>query len=188
MRYESEFRKGRIPTAVTSHWRGDRMAPAFNRNGISVTEEQWIYEVRPSEGPWLVAAASLAALIAATMTIVLTRRSHGTVPAGIIMTAGVMAIASRALARTAVSIDRRSGVVSITTAGYLWNKRIVRFVGEFDKVSVWERRKLLSAGDYTSQYSVMLLGGNGPLPLLTTDDENEASTVRDEVAAFLRFR
>jgi hypothetical protein len=122
------------------------------------------------------------------MTIVLTALSRRIIPVVIAMTAGGMALASRALARTAVSVERRSGVVSITTAGYLWRRRMVRSLGEFDRVAVWERRTVLDAGQYAAQYSVMLLGGNGPLPLLTTDDEREASAVRDEVTLFLRFR
>jgi len=158
----------------------------FNKNG-SATKELWTYEVRPSQGMWLATTASLAVLIAAAMTIILTGLSRGAVPVGIIMTAGVMAIASRALARIAVAIDCKNGVVCITTVGFLWRRRRVRALGEFDKVAVWERRTPIDAGYYASLYSIVLLGGNGPLLLLTTDDEKEASAVRDEVAAFLRF-
>jgi hypothetical protein len=163
------------------------MATAFSRN-VSATKEQWTYEVRLGEGMWLVAAASLSVLIAAAMTIVLTGLSRATAPTVTVMTAGVMALAARAIVRTVVTIDRTRGFVSIKTGGYLWNRQRVCALGEFERVAIWERRKLLNAGYYTTQYSVVLLGGKGALPLLTTDDERAASVVRDEVTLFLYFR
>ena len=160
---------------------------AGSRSGVIPMSDRWTNEARPDQDRWLVAAASLSVLIAATMIIVLTGSSRGTVPAVMIMTAGVMALASRALARAVIVLDRRSGVVTITTAGYLWRRRRVRTLGEFDRIAVWERRKLLGEGSYATQYSVMLLGENGPLPLLTTADEREASAVGGEMAIFLHF-
>lgn len=163
------------------------MAPGCSKDMSITPEEQWIYEERQNEFGWFVVLPALAMVLTAFMMTVMTVRLRGVIPAVIVM-AGVMIYALRALARNAVMIDRRCRIVRIATVGAPWRRRKVRAIDEFDRVAVWERRTPIDAGYYASLYSIVLLGGNGPLPLLTTDDEREALAVRDEVALFLRFK
>lgn len=150
-------------------------------------EDQWTYEERPNQAGWFVALPSIALLLAAATAVVMTGTSRGTVPAVFIMAVVVTMYARRVFARNAVMIDRRSGIVRISTVASTWRRHDIRALGEFDRVAVWERRTPVDAGYFASRYSIVLLGGTGPLPLITTDDEREASAVRDEVALFLRF-
>jgi hypothetical protein len=164
------------------------MAPASSKDMSMTPEDQWTYEERLNEAGWFVVITALIMLLPAAMAVIVSGPSSDNVPAVIIMAAGVTMYALRALARNVVVIDRRNGIVRIATVGVSWRWREVRALEEFGRVAVWERRTPIDAGYYASRYSIVLLGGNGPLPLLTTDDENEAAAVRDEVALFLRFR
>lgn len=150
--------------------------------------DQWTCEERPNQAGWLIVIPVLILLLGASVTAVMTGRSRGMALAILIAAAGITIYAFRALAWNAVVIDRRIGIVRITTVGAPWRRRKVRALVEFDRVAVWERRTPIDAGYYASLYSIVLLGGKGPLPLFTTDDEREASAVRDEVALFLRFK
>lgn len=164
------------------------MAPIGNTGSRAATNDLWTVEERPEKGAWLSSAVFVTLLFAMTAIIGLRGVTLGVLPIAIILSAGMLALALRWLVRTTVVIDRRKGIIRIATVGALWCRREVRTLEEFDRVAVWERRTPIDAGYYASRYSIVLLGGKGPLPLLTTDDEKEASAVRDEVAAFLRFR
>jgi hypothetical protein len=161
---------------------------AGSTGGVIPKNDRWTYEARFRENDQFTAAAFLALLPASAVIIALTGMSHSPILLIIVLSAGIIMRAFPAQMRTVVEIDRRSGIVSITTAGYLPNRRQVRQLHDVDRVAVWERRTRLNAEYFASQYSIVLLGVKGPLALLTTDDKREASTVRDEVATFLRFR
>ena len=150
--------------------------------------DQWTYEERPNQAGWLIVIPVLILLLVASVTAVMTDRSRGMALAIVIAAAGITIYAFRALARNAVVIDRRCDIVRIAAVGAPWRHREVRTLSDFDRVAVWERRTPIDTGYFASKYSIVLLGGKGPLPLLTTDDEREASAVRNEVALFLRFK
>jgi hypothetical protein len=154
----------------------------------SSTHDLWIFEEQPERKGWFPAAVLLALLTAGAVTIGLTGMWRGVLPVVVILSAGVLVIALRWLVRKTVVIDRQKGIASVASGWHLWRRRQVRALDEFDRVAVWERRTPIDAGYFASLYSIVLVGGKGPLPLLTTDDEKDASAVRDEVAAFLRFR
>jgi len=149
--------------------------------------DQWTCEERLNDTGLLIVLPAFAMVLAAALAVAVTGRWHGVGPTAVITAVCVMIGTLRAFARNIAVIDRRSGTVRIATVGTPWRRRKIRALGEFDRVAVWERRTPVDAGYYASLYSIVLLGGKGPLPLFTTDDEREAASVRDEVALFLRF-
>lgn len=149
---------------------------------------QWTYEERHNESRWFAAAAFLVVLIAAAIAVAVTGSFRGMVAAIIFSAAGVALYAVRSEERKAVVLDRQNDIVRKMTVGALRKRQEVRALGDFDRLAVWERRTPVDAGYHASLYLIVLLGSNGPLQLLTTDDEQEAAVLRDEIAVFLRFQ
>jgi hypothetical protein len=98
-----------------------------------------------------------------------------------------MVIAYRAAGRRTVVIDRGNGSVVLQDGAAFRERRRTRRLAAYRAVAVWERRSPVDAGYFVSRYSVVLIGSDGPLPLLATGDEREALRVRNEIAAFLRM-
>ena len=151
----------------------------------SPAPEKRIYTEQPHPNEWLAVAAAPAAVLAAAGSFGLAGPSLNGVLAVFIMAAGAMLLAVRAAGRRTVVIDRRNGSVVLEDSGALWTRHRSRSLAAYHAVAVWESRSAVDAGYYASRFTVVLLGNDGPLPLLATDDEHEAAAVRRDIEAFL---
>jgi hypothetical protein len=152
---------------------------------VERTADCLTWQVRSYKQAWSPALVFLSLLPAAVMAIDLPVQDRGAVLFAVLLAAGGVVFSVRARASRTAIVDRRGGVVRVTTGGYPGSRQRTRELREFDRVAVRELRFPLDAGYHACQYTVVLLGGKGPITLITTDDEREASAVRNEVASFL---